>query len=65
MITLLQIGDRYVIPDRKIFLIDSEADISELEPETNASAPGSIAYTADMKIVYQLGNDRVWHKINM
>lgn len=65
MITLIQIGDRYVIPDKKTFLIDSEADIVELETEAEDSAPGSIAYTADMSIIYQLGNDHAWHKIAM
>lgn len=63
MITLVQIDNRYVIPDKKTFLIDSEADIVELEAEAEASAPGSVAYTADMTTIYQLGNDHVWHKI--
>ena len=63
MVTLIQIDERYIIPDKKLFLIDSEADIALLEKEAESSAPSSLAYTADMKVIYQLGNDHVWHKI--
>ena len=63
MITLIQIDDRYIIPDKKTFLIDSESDITELNQKAEECAPGSIAYTADMSVVYQLGNDHKWYAI--
>ena len=51
MITLIQIGDRYVIPDKKTFLIDSEADIVELETEAEDSAPATIGAAIEVPVI--------------
>lgn len=68
MVTLLKIGGMYINPDRKEFLIDSASDIAGLPTATTNGtaingicAPGSVAYTPDLKIIYLLGNDNVWH----
>lgn len=68
MVTLLKIGGMYINPDRKEFLIDSEADIAGLPTATSDGssingrcAPGSVAYTPDLKTIYLLGNDNTWH----
>lgn len=69
MVTLLKIGNGYVNPDRKEFLINGSSDVSGL-PNSKAAgssingkcAPGSIAYTPDLKLIYILGNDDQWHK---
>lgn len=70
MITLLRIGKNYVAPERKEYLIDGEADIKML-PTSNTTGkgitglctPGSLAYTPDLSLIFQLGNDNIWHKI--
>lgn len=71
MVTLLKIGNGYVNPDRKEYLIDSIADIAGLPTATKEGtiingkcAPGSVAYTPDLKIIYMLGNDGQWHDAN-
>ena len=60
MITLLKVGATYNSPDHKTFLIDSSADVASL-PSTADCAPGSMAYTPDLKTIYIFGNDGAWH----
>lgn len=69
MITLLKIGNGYVNPDRKEYLISSSSDVAGLPTSQAAGsaingrcAPGSIAYTPDLQTIYILGNDDVWHQ---
>ena len=68
MVTLLKIGESYQIPNRKTFLIDNDIDVLSLPTMTRDGvgivgrcAQGSIAYSPDLKIIYILGNDGVWH----
>ena len=68
MVTLLKIGGVYINPDRKEFLINNENDIatlptahSEGSGTTGICAPGSVAYTPDLTLIYILGNDDEWH----
>lgn len=72
MINLLRIGNAYFSPDRKEFLIDGESDVANLPTSTTRGstaqasaccAPGSIAYTPDMALIYMLGNDNEWHLV--
>ena len=68
MISLMRIGNAYFSPDRKEFLIDSADDVQNLPNSkkdgagiNGKCAPGSVAYTPDLKIIYMLGNDDAWH----
>ena len=70
MISVLKIGTGYYDPDIKEFLIDSASDVNNLPTSNKAGtdipgvcAPGSVAYTANMKLMYMLGNDDTWHKV--
>lgn len=67
MISLIEIIGRYVIPDKKTYMISSVDDVSGLPTSnglsSNKCAHGSIAYTNDMQHVYMLGNDDVWREI--
>ena len=62
MVNIIKVGSGYVHSKHKEFLIDSSADVGLLPGITGADpcAPGSIAYTPDLKAVYILGNDGVW-----
>ena len=69
MITLLRIGMSYCSPNRKEFLISSDADVANLPTSkkpgngiTGVCAYGSLAYTPDMAKMYMLGNDDTWYK---
>lgn len=69
MINVTKIGNGYVSPNRKEFLIDSPADVSDLPTAIKPSSsvrglcdPGSVAYTPDFEYTYMLGNDNVWHQ---
>lgn len=69
MIKLQAIGESYIIPNKKEFLLDSAEDVASLPTSTKEgngvsgiAAPGSFAYTADGAHVYMLGNDDVWHE---
>lgn len=73
MINVLKIGNGYVSPNRKEFVIDSVADVAGLPTKDKKGVgvggycdPGSIAYTPDFENIFMLGNDNVWHesKIN-
>lgn len=60
MITLVKTGakDGYEHgSSHKEYLISGESDKANLP---TACAPGSIAYTADLKTVYILSNEKVW-----
>lgn len=68
MITTLRIGNGYVSPNRKEYLIDNESDVANLPTNLQDGTgtvgrcdPGSLAYTADMSKVYMLGNDGQWY----
>ena len=69
MITLLKIRNNYASPLHKEFLIDSEDDVANLpdsileENEDNVCAVGSVAYTADLSLMYMLSNNNEWTKI--
>ena len=67
-ISLLKIGNAYVDPDRKEFLIDTADDVDGLPTKTKTGraingrcSPGSIAYTPDLTVYFILGNDDEWH----
>ena len=70
MISLLKIGISYYNPNRKEYLIDGADDVAGL-PTSNAQgsaingtcAPGSLAYTPDLQLVYMLGNDDQWYEV--
>ena len=71
MISLQRIGTGYYNPNRKEYLIDSDADIGGLHTSKTEGtaikgtcAPGSIAYTPDLSKAWMLGNDDVWHAIS-
>lgn len=63
MVNIIKVGSGYVSSKHKTFLIDSEDDVARLPRTTGADpcAPGSIAYTPDLTVVYILGNDGYWH----
>lgn len=69
MITLLKIRNSYANPLHKEYLIDSENDVADLpdsvleENEDNVCAVGSMAYTADLSLMYMLDNHNVWTEI--
>lgn len=65
MITVVKVGSGYVQTGRKEFLIDSASDAQNLPTNQGAEycAPGSIAYTPDLKSIYILGNDNTWHQV--
>lgn len=78
-VTLLKIGNSYVNPDRKDFLLETGTDEEILEqisglPTTTSEgtlpgmrgvcSPGSVAYTPDLKVIYMLGSDDEWHNVN-
>lgn len=42
---------------REFFLVDGESDISHL---SNKCAPGSVAYTSDHSMAWQMSPDHIW-----
>lgn len=48
---------------RATFLIDTAGDISDPPDENSQLAPGSIAYTADLKSIYQKDRSGNWQQI--
>jgi len=78
-VTLLKIGNSYVNPDRKDFLLETGTDeeineqIAGLPTTTKEGtlpgmrgkcSAGSVAYTPDLKVIYMLGSDDVWYNAN-
>lgn len=70
MITVLSIGNGYIQPEKKEFLISSSSDVADLPTAASSKdsdygrcAPGSVAYTADLSKLYMLGADDEWHAV--
>jgi hypothetical protein len=65
MISLIEILGRWIVPDKKTYLISSTEDVANLPTSKgkNGCTYGSMAYTNDMQHVYMLGNDDVWREI--
>ena len=66
MVTLLKIGQTYNSSMHKTYLIDSKSDVASLPDNQSVMisercAPGSVAYTPDLKVIFILGNDNQWH----
>lgn len=56
---LIEIEGRYVIPDLKYFLITGSEELNLLPN----CAPGSIAYTAGVKQMWQLSEAGEWIEV--
>ena len=53
-------GDGYERSGVCTIMIESASDIQNLPGDI---APGSVAYTADMSLMYMFGLDGQWHEI--
>lgn len=53
-------GDEYHDQDYREFILESEADVSDLPTD---AAAGSVAYLQDMTKTYMLGADGVWREV--
>lgn len=69
-VTLIGIDGRYMIADRKFYMISSQDEISTLPTKNKDGtgingrcAPGSLAYTPDLVYVAILGSDDQWHEV--
>lgn len=75
MIQLMTSNGSYMTTDVETYMIESPADVANLPLAKKTSGEsikndnnrfcnaGSIAYTADLAHIYQLGLDNVWHEI--
>lgn len=57
---ILKKGDGYQVSNMCTIMIEGSSDVANLPDNV---APGSIAYTADMSLMYMFGLDGTWHEI--
>lgn len=62
MVKLIKVGNNFISSEHHEYQVRDENDIQDL-PGLDVCQVGSLAYTADFNMIWNLGDDDVWHLV--